>query len=228
MEPKSWSDVMQWSEPLARARVREWRRLLGLAPSNLRKAGTRLIEQSSPVGSVFLIESGIVKLSRINNSYREITLMLRLPGDLVGHYGPLLCLPNFVAATTATDCQLAELTARRAIEIFKTITEAACFLATHQTIEAARNTALLMDALNFTAEQRFFRLLLDVAAVSGTPRSARTVRVKAPLTEAEMADLLGISKTSLSRLKGTLIRSGRLRQRGAVFSFNAKLAHGYE
>lgn len=225
MEPKSWADIMQWSDPLSRARIREWRRLLGLGPSRLRKAGTRLIEQSSPVGSIFLIESGIVKLSRINSDGREITLMLRFPGDLVGHYGPLLKLPSFVAATAATDCDVAEVSARRASNTFKNDAEAACFLAKHQTVESARTTALLMDSLSFTAEQRLFGLLLDLAVVTGTLRSVRTVQVKAPLSEAEMADLLGISRTSLSRLKRTLIRTGRLRQEGAVFSFNAKLAH---
>ncbi|MCZ2075847.1 MAG: Crp/Fnr family transcriptional regulator [Bryobacterales bacterium] len=224
MKPKSWSDVMQWNDPLARARIRDWRRFLPFGPSSLRKAGTRLMHHSSPVTSVFLIETGIVKLTRINSDDREITLMLRFPGDLVGHYGALLHLPHFVAATAATDCHIAEIAAKRTVEVFQNNTEAACFLANHQTIEAARTTALLMDARSFTAEQRFFRLLLELALVTGTPRSVRAVRVRAPLSEAEMADLLGISKTSLSRLKRTAIRAGRLRQEGGVFSFDAKLA----
>lgn len=206
--------------------IREWRRLLSLGPARLVKAGTRLFGQASSARAIFLIESGLVKLSRTSNCGRERALLLRSPGDLVGACGTLLRMPHLVSATAVTDCRLISLPVGRALETFHTSAEAASFLAQQQMIDAIRISSLLMEARTLVAEQRFFRFLLQLAVATNSVRSADSrVSARVPLSEAEIADLIGMNCSAFSRLKRVLIRNGYLLQRDKnVYSFSRHLA----
>lgn len=118
-----WSHLSFDAAPAAT--IREWRRLLGFSAAHRYKAGTRLLDQADTAGSVYLIESGLVKLSRVGLDGRSVTLLLRFPGDLVGIYGTLLGMPHFISATTVTDSQVLEISGDHAMHVFHANTEAA-------------------------------------------------------------------------------------------------------
>jgi CRP-like cAMP-binding protein len=223
---RNWTALCGGAEPAPDAIIRQWRRLLNLGSASLYKPGSRLLDQSSSARTVYLIESGIVKLSRVSaSSSREVVLLLRFPGELVGTYGGLLRLPHFVSATTVTHCQMVVTPAETALDAFRANAEAACFLAQCQTIDAVRIQSLLMEARLLSAERRFFRLLLQIATAIGSVRSSTScVSVRVPLSESEIADLIAINRSAFSRLKRALIRNGDLHQENNVFSFSRHLA----
>jgi CRP-like cAMP-binding protein len=222
---RDWTTLAVGADPNPADTIREWRRLLRLGPASLYKLGSRLLDQSSPARMIYLIESGIVKLSRVSASGREVALLLRFPGDLVGAYGGLLRLPHFVSATTVSPCRILAIPAETALDAFRTNTEAACFLSERQTVDAVRIQSLLMEARLLSAEQRFFRLLLQIATATGSVRSSHSwVSVPVPLSEAELADLIAMNRTAFSRLKRVQIRNGNLEQDKNVFSFSRHLA----
>lgn len=82
-----------------------------------------------------------------------------------------------------------------------------------------------MEARLLSAEQRFFRLLLQIATATGSVRPSDSwVSVPVPLSEAEMADLIAMNRSAFSRLKHALIRNGDLQQDKNVFSLPRHLA----
>jgi len=222
---RNWTTLAVGADPNPEDTILEWRRLLHFGPATLYKPGSRLLEQSSPARTIYLIESGLVKLSRISAGGRQSALLLRFPGDLVGTYGGLLRLPHFVSATTVTPCQIVAIPAETALNAFRSNAKAACFLSKRQTVDAARIQLLLMEARLLSAEQRFFRLLLQIATATESVRpSGSSVSVQVPLSEAEIADLIAMNRTAFSRLKRTLIDNGYLQQDHNLFSFSRQLS----
>lgn len=204
--------------------IRQWRQLLGLSTTRHCTAGTTLLAQSAAARNLYVIDSGLVKLGRITANGHETAILLRFPGDLVGIYGTLLRRQHFVAATTVTDCQLLEISVDRAMQVFRSSPDATFFLAQRQSIDAVRLHLTLLEARFLTAEQRFFRLLLQLADFTMVSSSRGRVSVRVPLTEAELANLIGMNRSAFSRLKCCLIRRGKLVQHDHILSFSRRLA----
>jgi CRP-like cAMP-binding protein len=222
MHNESWNSA-EWSRHSANAAIHDWRRVLPFGYPELYQAGTRFIDERLASRTVFLIHSGIVKLSCATLSDIEIALMLRFPGDLVGQSGGVLGLPQFASATAVTDCLIAEIATRHVLDILKHSAEAASSLAKRQIIDSVRITSLLIEARTLRAEQRLFRLLAQLAVATGAAEQLvhGQVAFKLPLSESDLADLIGVKPKSFSRLKRTLIRTGRLQQNGSRFSLNS-------
>jgi CRP/FNR family transcriptional regulator len=222
---RGWSELFEAEGVSQAVTIREWRQLLSLGSSKVSKAGMRMLDQSAAPLSLYLLESGIVKLSHVNSNGDEIALLLRFPGDILGGYGVLLQLPHLLTATAVTDCRTVQMPASDALNIFLNDPKAACFFAQQQTIDTARISALLMEARTLGAERRLYRFLLQLGiATQVVNPSASCVSVRVPLSEADIADLIAMNRTAFSRLKRSLIRSGDLQQRGDCFSFRRYLA----
>jgi CRP-like cAMP-binding protein len=76
-----------------------------------------------------------------------------------------------------------------------------------------------MEARLLNAKQRFFRLLFRIAEGTGTTPSRGRLSVRVPLSEADIADMIGMNRSAFSRLKRDLLCKGDLRQCGSIFSF---------
>ena len=137
----------------------------------------------------------------------------------------LLQLPYFFTAIAVTDCLTAQIPASDALNTLLNDPKAAWFFAQQQTLDAARVSALLMEARTLGAERRLYRFLLQLGtATQVVSPSASYVSVRVPVSETDIADLIAMNRTAFSRLKRSLIRNGDLHQRGDCFSFRRYLA----
>lgn len=215
--------VAEWTRTRATATIRNWKRLLPFGPATACKAGRRLLQERSASRALFLIEDDIVKLTVNTPIGPEAVLMIRFPGDLLGGYSATLKVPEFVSAVAVTDCLISSVATPRASEVLKASADAASWLAERQTLDAVRMTLLLLQSRMLNAEQRLFRLLRDIAFVTGIASATdrKRVRLKLPVLEADVAQLVGVTPKSFSRLKKRLVLDGRLTQEGsAIFSFS--------
>lgn len=220
-----WS-VARWSERSAVVAVREWRRLLPFGPVEHYKARARLTDERSASRTLFLIEAGLIKLScwTMLGGGRELALVLRRPGDLVGECSGLLKIPQFASAVAVSDCRISRVAIHQAVDILRNSAEAASFLAIRQTIDAIRMAALLLDQRLLGADQRLFQILSDMADVWSADRSSGQVSFHLPLKQEDLADLIAVTPTSFSRLHRRLTRAGSLRQVGRFVSFRQSSA----
>lgn len=219
--------VAEWTRAGATTAIRHWKRLLPFGAATVYKAGTRLLHERSASRALFLIEDGIVRLTGTTPVGSEIALILRFPGDLLGECSATLMVSEFVSAVAVTDCLISSVATRQASEVLKTSADAASCLAKHQTLDAVRITLLLLQSRVLNAEQRLFRLLRDIAIVMGAASAAnrKRVRLKLPVSEADLGQLVGVTPKSFSRLKKGLVLEGRLVQEGSsIFSFSLEQA----
>src|SRR5690348_16253149 len=82
--------------------------------------GETLLLQGYVAEDVYLVERGIVKLTRISEDGKELIVGLRSSGWLLGSASAVLGVPNPVSITALNQCQLRYLPADSFIELVKT------------------------------------------------------------------------------------------------------------
>ena len=174
--------------------------------------GAVVTRQGAAVTSLFLVTSGAVRLSAVTESGREIVVGLLCRGDLFGE-AALLGEPSQVRAqavgpTTVLAMPLPAL--RSLLECHPATAEQLLrMIATrlHRTSEA------LEDALTAGVSGRVAGRLRDLAARHGEPGPAG-IRLRVPLTQDELARMVGASREAVNRTVGALSARGVLRSSG--------------
>jgi CRP-like cAMP-binding protein len=174
------------------------------------EAGAVLVRQGDRGSAVFLISAGAAKVTVAGSGGTEVTIALRLRGEVVGEMAMLDAAPR-----SATVTAMAPLSAY--------VIDAAVFqrfLADNAAVEArlhqmsrGRMRSMMDDRADLaggTTELRLARLLLRLAEAHGRPGSAG-VRLEVPLSQRELASLIDRSEVSVGRGIAELRRHGALR-----------------
>jgi CRP-like cAMP-binding protein len=192
----------EWSRQQAAETIRTWQQLLPWGLATIKASGTLLLEQGSFPQEVFLLERGLVKLSCALPDSRQALLALRVPGQLVGgvfvhwlgEYYP-------VSAITAIECRLSCLSGDVMQRELHRNPEVAPFLLRQQGFDLYNQAVALVEAKTLDTTELFAQLVRQLAAVLDLPRTPRPLRLPLPLSDAEIASLLGVTKVYFSRLK---------------------------
>ncbi len=160
------------------------------------------------------MKSGIVKLAcTLPDGHSEL-FSLRYPGQLVEGCAYALRAPYPVSAFTITPCQMHRIEAQRMIEAMRESAELANFIVRLQCIDLYNTAVVLAEMKTLRLHDRIERLLWDLAAVIGTRKADGSTHLVVPLSDGEMAQLLGFSVVHLKRSRKYLEDIGRLRQEG--------------
>ena len=181
------------------------------------RKGERLVEAGGPGGSVFIIETGQVRISLPGSDGREVTLAHLGPGDCFGEMSMLDGEPRS-AAVTAVDETVVLIGTRddfmRSIEANPRI--AMNLLVMMSTRLRAANE--IIESLSFLDVQgRVARLLLDVAQKEGV-EVPEGLQIPLPYTRQEMANIVSTSRETLTRVLKNFerLRYLRLMRRKAI------------
>jgi len=179
--------------------------------------GEKLVEAGGPGGSVFIIETGQVRISLPGSDGREVTLAHLGPGDCFGEMSMLDGEPRS-AAVTAVDETAVLIGTRddfmRSIEANPRI--AMNLLVMMSTRLRAANE--IIESLSFLDVQgRVARLLLDVAQKEGV-EVPEGLQIPLPYTRQEMANIVSTSRETLTRVLKNFerLRYLRLMRRKAI------------
>lgn len=202
-----------------RARCQRWRNILCLGSSQVVRPGVLLVGAPEP-RCLYLLDSGIAKITRTDSEGNTVLLGLRFPGNLIGTT-PLLLSSLYVhAEISATECRVLEVPTTKALAAFRSNADAAYLLAQQHAREALSVCNQLLDARLSRGEQRFFRILTQLASATRVSSvRASWISVKMPINDCELAELVGLHPCSFSRLKRSLITRGDLLKQDSVLSF---------
>ena len=204
-----------WSAPGAADTIRTWQRLLPWERATVRMPGTRLCEQSSASSEVFLLERGFVKLSCMLPNGQPTLLSLRLPGQLIGDTCVHLLSESYpVSVTAATECRVSRIQREAMQQEVNRNPEAAQFLLRQQSLDLYQQAVALIEARTLTTAERFAQCVRHLTAVLELPRTRGPRRLLLPLSDAETASLLGVTREYFNRLKKQLQSEGRFRWEG--------------
>ena len=203
---------IQWTSARAARTLARWRELVPWGSAHKCPHKSVLFSQGDEAKSVFLLAHGIVKLAYSSPDGGQHLLGLRYPGDLVGDWWLDLRMHCPFSAITAVPCELhrvdsAQIRERairdRNVQHFQveTLQRDLCSLAaTHLALKGLAPTDILE------------RLLWDLASVLGGLASHGAARLVLPFSNAEMADLCGLSESHYKQVRRELEATGRVRR----------------
>lgn len=203
---------IQWTSAHAARTLARWRELFPWDSAHKYSHKSVLFSQGDDAKSVFLLARGIVKLAYSSPEGGQHLLGLRYPGDLVGDWWLDLGMHCPFSAITAVPCELHRVDSAKLREgairdrnaqhfQIETLQRDLCSLAaTHLALKALAPTDILE------------RLLWELASVLGGLASQGAARLVLPFSNAEMADLCGLSESHYKEVRRELEDAGRIRR----------------
>ena len=196
-----------------RARVRQIRYFQVLPPAgeqellaafSMRKyaAGEIVMLEGEHPPYLYIVASGVIKISRVSQEGREYIMRLAPPGETFNEVGVLDGAPNPATATAHTDAALWQVARLDLQRIAARYPELSWALA-EQVASMARHLVNLVEDLSMrTVKGRVARLLLDEAQASHEDVVPRL------LTQEEMAARLGTVREMVGRALRSLAAEG--------------------
>lgn len=200
-------------------------------------AGAVLFLEGQQPHGIFVLCQGRVKLSNCAVDGKTLILKIADPGEVMGLSASITAKPYELTAETIEPCQITFVKSSDFLRFLKENPEV-CFRVAEQLAEkyyaVCRNLRSLM--LSHSAAERLAKLLLELIAKTGENTKTET-RIKLYLTHEEIAEMIGTSRETVTRLFGEMkvqriaqLNGSTLviRNKAALRAFTtaAKLAHG--
>jgi CRP/FNR family cyclic AMP-dependent transcriptional regulator len=182
--------------------------------------GEVITRQGDPVSSLSLVASGVVRLSAVTPEGREVVIGLLGVGQVFGEAALLDdgaerdSLVEARVEGSATIVQIPASTLRTVIEGNPATGEELLRLVAAR---LHRTSVALEEALAQDVPVRVSRRLRQLALDHGDRRSGGGVRLRVPLTQDELARMVGASREAVNRSLGVLAARGLVRTEHRTF-----------
>lgn len=175
-----------------------------LSPPHGFPAGVEILKQGAISDSVYCIDSGLVKITSLFETGKEIIVSLRSTSGLLGVASVLLQKPNPVYATTLTYCQLRHIPAQAFLTLVTNNIAFAHFIQQALGREVYEQITPIVELGCCSARQRLERFLWMLVSEIRDPESHEIVRLRMPIRHWEAAQVLAITPAYFSRLLNQL------------------------
>lgn len=172
------------------------------------RKGDVAFHESDPCHSVFVVCAGSVKLVTAASQGKVLLLRFARPGEVLGIAEAVTGREYDCAGIAAEPSVLARIPRDTFMRFVASYPAAACRITvalSQQYRFAQRETKFL--AFGETSTARLARLLLDWSAERGSP-SAEGVEIASHLTHAELAESIGSTRETVTRILSALSHSG--------------------
>ena len=174
--------------------------------------GEVIAHQGEDVRSLFLVTEGAVRLASVTAAGREVVIALLGPGDVFGEWA-LLDEPSPVEARSVGGTRLVGLPVSSIRTLMERQPGAAEQLLRLVASRLHRTRVALEEALVGDIPARVAGRLRELAADHGVPGHGG-VRLGVPLTQGELARMVGASREAVNRTVGALTARGLVRSTG--------------
>ncbi len=161
--------------------------------------GTQLFRQDDPIRDIYLLEKGLVKMTRVEANGQESIGELRFSGTLLGAASALAKVPVPLSAFTITECKIVRISVRNFLQLVESNAvfshELLVFISEQKGEQAIRHTR----HSTFSARAQLVQLLLLLMREFGVARKGE-LQLASPLAKQDMAGLVGITPQHLSAL----------------------------
>ena len=160
---------------------------------------TQIFRQQEPVRDIYLLETGLVKMTHGERNGKETILDLRFAGSFLGATAALAHEPAPMTAATVTPCEVYRLSAPEFLRLAKNSEPFPQSLL--ELVSRQRNEQLNLRAQQSTldARPRLIMLLLRLAKEFGIERKGQ-LYLALPIAKQDMAGMLGITPQRLSNI----------------------------
>jgi CRP-like cAMP-binding protein len=177
--------------------------------------GSIIFHQGDPGTTLYLIETGEVKLTVTAENGKEVTLALLGPGAFFGELSLLDGGPRSANAVARVDCTLGVLDREHLLRVLAEHPPANASLLSVVTRRLRRTTAQVHDAVFLDIAARLAKVLLQFTEAKS--QSPDGLLSSPKLTQEELAELVGGTRESINKCLGIFTRQGLVRcHRGMV------------
>lgn len=158
------------------------------------------VEGQAPRG-VYIVCSGRVKLSTASRDGNTLILRIAQGGEVLGLHGTVSGKPYELTAETLQPCQLDFIKREDFLRFLQKHGDACLSAAKHLSQNCQDAYEMIRSlGLSHSVSEKMARLLLEWA--SDGEQTAEGVRIKISLTHEEMAQLIGTSRETVTRVLG--------------------------
>ena len=192
------------------------------SPSSYPKGATLFVEGQPPRG-VFVLCSGRVKLSATSADGRTLIVRISEPGEVLGLPATITGKPYELTAEVIEPTQANFIPRQEFLGFLREFGEAALRVAQqlgetyHSAIAEMRTIGL-----SHSVGEKLARFLLDLSA--GKDRASGEIRITLALTHEEIAQMIGSSRETVTRLFGEFKRKQFLQVKGSTLIIKDKAA----
>jgi CRP-like cAMP-binding protein len=188
--------------------------IFGSVPTLNYPASIDVFRQGQSAECVYLIGSGIVKLSCVDINGKEIIAGLRCRGWLLGATQIVLAQAHGLTATTLTCCQVATIPRAEFLKALGTQSRLSTYLHELHAKEVHDHLERLVELASRSSEFRLAKLLYDLAFVLQSLQSEDRENFKVPLKQWELAQFLTITPEHTSRVLRRMEQEGLVTHKG--------------
>lgn len=175
-------------------------------------ARTELFRQGYFPDAAFFIKTGLIKFVRLESDGREMITDLRYPGSVLGAVEIIAQQPHALTAITVTECHLKRFSAESFLSRLKTDPQMSWNVHQSHSLELRHQRARTIELCLLPARQRLESLLFRLFSISVSEPAPS--RFHLPLKDWEVAALIAITPSYLSRLLDELEKEGLIMKRG--------------
>jgi len=168
--------------------------------------GRTLIEQWKSCEHVYLIRSGVVKLTYTSDNGSEVSLGLRSTGWYAGAASVLLNIPNFYSVLAVSDCTVSQIPAEQLFAYTTRNAKKLQHFMKSLCLDSILQAKLHAEVNSSSAAERFEQLLRERTT---TDPQWETMDPLPLLKQRELAQLLSCSPEHLSRLRAQRMNEGK-------------------
>src|SRR5215831_18573278 len=187
------------------------------------KGAVLFVEGQSPRG-IFVLCKGRVKLSICSTDGKTLILKIAEPGEVLGLSASVSGKPYELTAETVDPCQINFVKREEFLRFLREHSEA-CLRVAEQLSEKYNSACREIRSLGLShsAAEKLAKLLLEWSAKNGEAAKAEP-RVKLALTHEEIAQMIGTSRETVTRLFADLKKRQIVQSKGSTLLIRNKAA----
>jgi len=183
--------------------------------------GAVLFLEGQPARGAYIVCSGRVKLSTASQDGKTLILRIAEPGEVLGLHATVSGKPYELTAETLQPCQLDFIKRDDFMRFLQNHAEA-CLNAAHHLSQNCQDAYEMIRSLGLShsVSEKVARLLLEWA--NGGENTKDGIRIKVSLTHEEMAQLVGTSRETVTRVLGEFREKHLAQLRGSTLLIQNK------
>jgi CRP/FNR family transcriptional regulator len=174
------------------------------------QAGKVIYYQGDPGSTCHIVIQGKVRVFLVGEDGRELSVRILVPGEIFGEMALLEELPRSANIETLEETRTLELAHEVLLGCLRKSPTLALNLLQDLSARLRSSTVDAEELAMLTVDERLTRQLHKLAEWSGVPVTDG-VRIMVPMTQQELAALIGTSRESVNRALVRLRRQGKVR-----------------
>ena len=174
--------------------------------------GEVVIRQGDPVACLFFVTQGAVRLSAVTREGREVVVAILGAGEVFGECA-LLGSPSPVEARVVGRTDVVAMPVPLLRDVLERHPATAEELLRLVASRLHRTARALGETLSSDVPTRLSQRLRDLAEHHGAP-AADGIQIQVPITQEELARMVGASREAVNRTLGGFVAHGLVRKRG--------------